>query len=447
MRPIETHVNRLIHLTRPSDLPDTVLHMARRCLVDTLAVWAAGSTSDASRIARNHAARRYPGSIAMPFDGRWVNPVGFAFAGAASVDALDGHDGHQLCKGHASVALVPALLAELGTGTRTMEDLLCHLVVGEEIAIRAGLSLHATAADYHSSGAWNALGCAAIASRLRGLTPDQTWQALGIAEYYGPRAPMMRCIEYPTMVKDSSSWGALTGISAADLAEDGFTGAPALTISSEEVAHIWSDLGTTWRILESNFKAYPVCRWAHPPVEALLSLLRREPVLPDDIAKITVTTFHEATRLTTRRPADSDTAQYSLPLAVALALRFGTIQPEHLTPSCYDRPEIWRLVDLVDFEEDDAFNAAFPDERYAYVTLETKDGRQVTSDTRAARGNFDAPLSDQELLDKLDHFVGGVLSADAIRTIASILSTPARSPTPSELLKCLRMSLADKATD
>ncbi len=414
--------------------------MARRCLVDTLAIWAAGTITEASRIARNHAAKRYPGTLPMPFDGRPVNPVGYAFSGAATVDALDAHDGHQLCKGHASVALVPALFAELSNATCTMDELLCHLVVGQEIAIRAGLSLHATAPDYHSSGAWNALGCAAIASRLRRLSQEQTRQALGIAEYYGPRAPMMRCIEHPTMVKDSSSWGALTGLSAADLAEDGFTGAPAMTVEAAEVDATWSDLGVNWRILESNFKAYPVCRWAHPPVEAILSVLREHDIPRDEITKITVPTFHEATKLATRRPEDSDAAQYSLPLAVALALRFGTIQPDHLLPDHYDQPEIWRLVDMVILEEDDRCNSAFPAERYARVTLTLKDGSRLGSDFKAARGNHDAPLSDQELIEKLDNYAEPVLDVEARKNISNILSNPGEATSPSNLMELLQRS-------
>jgi 2-methylcitrate dehydratase PrpD len=414
--------------------------MARRCLVDTLAVWAAGTTTEASRIARDHAAKRYPGALRMPFERRRVNPVGFAFAGAATIDALDAHDGHQLCKGHASVALVPALLAELDGATCTMDELLCHLVVGHEIAIRAGLSLHATAPDYHSSGAWNALGCAAIACRLRGLSQGQTLHALGIAEYYAPRAPMMRCIEHPSMVKDSSSWGALTGISAADLAEDGFTGAPALIVEAPEVEDIWSDLGSSWRILESNFKVYPVCRWAHPPVEAILSLVKRENLSPEKITEITVSTFHEATKLATRRPDNSDTAQYSLPLAVALALHSGTILPAHLLPESYDTPEIWHLVNLVEFEEDEDCNAAFPGERFAYVTLKLTDGHVLRSEIKAARGNHDAPLSDQDLLEKLDCFARPVLSDKARQGIADILSDPDCGFSPSELLTVLGMS-------
>ena len=44
---------------------------------------------------------------------------------------------------------------------------------------------------------------------------------------------MMRCIDHPTMVKDGSGWGAFAGVSAAYLAADGFTGAPAITIEAD----------------------------------------------------------------------------------------------------------------------------------------------------------------------------------------------------------------------
>ncbi|MEH6739623.1 MAG: MmgE/PrpD family protein [Sulfitobacter sp.] len=186
-----------IHDVRSTDVPADVMHVARRCLVDTLAIWASGIATEPSRIAREHAVRRYGGGdVKMPFDGRAVNPVGYAFAGAATIDAIDGHDGHQPSKGHAGVAIHPSLLAELGQAPDcTMDDLLADLIVGYEVAIRAALSLHATVPDYHSSGAWNALGCVAIAARLRGFTTEQTRHSLGIAEYYGPRAQMMRCID------------------------------------------------------------------------------------------------------------------------------------------------------------------------------------------------------------------------------------------------------------
>ena len=435
----QTIAPTFIHGLKSADIPEDVMHMARRCLVDTLAIWASGAATEPSRIARDHAVRRYSGDVAMPFDGRGVNPVGYAFAGACTIDAIDGHDGHQPSKGHAGAAVLPALLAELGQNPDcTLDDMLVHLIVGYEIAIRAALSLHSTVPDYHSSGAWNALGCAAIAARLRGLDNEQTRHALGIAEYYGPRAQMMRCIDHPTMVKDSSSWGALAGISAADLAQDGFTGAPAITCEADEVSEIWADLGTKWRILETNFKAYPVCRWAHPPVEGALALARAHAINLDDIEDILITTFQQATQLATRRPIDGDAAQYSLPLTVAISLINGTILPEHLLPQNYARADVWRLVDTVRFAVSDAYNAAFPHERFADVAIRLKDGTVLQSYKAVARGNFDAPLLDEEILAKLEHYAAPVLQNVARAKIAAVLTDPPKAPAPAELISLLQ---------
>ena len=83
---------------------------------------------------------------------------------------------------------------------------------------------------------------------------------------------MMRVIDAPTMVKDGSGWGAMAGGSAAYLAAEGFTGAPAVTVEGDDVSDLWDDLGQIWRIKEQYYKHYPICRWAQPPVQAVLDL-------------------------------------------------------------------------------------------------------------------------------------------------------------------------------
>ena len=93
---------------------------------------------------------------------------------------------------------------------------------------------------------------------MLGLDPAVTAEAVGIAEYHGPRSQMMRVIDHPTMLKDGSGWGAMAGVSAAYLARDGFTGAPAITMTAPEVHDRWADLGSTWWILDQYFKPHPV---------------------------------------------------------------------------------------------------------------------------------------------------------------------------------------------
>ena len=117
-----------------------------------------------------------------------------------------------------------------------------------------------------------------IGGRLLGFDDDRMRHALGVAEYFGPRGQILRACDDPTMVKDGSGWGAQVGVTAALLARDGFTGAPALTVEGDAAGAHWRDLRTRWRIREQYFKPYPVCRWAQPAIEAALSLQRAHDV-------------------------------------------------------------------------------------------------------------------------------------------------------------------------
>lgn len=196
-------------------------------------------------------------------------------------------------------------------------------------------------------------------------------------------------------------------------------------------------ISVIWQEEGGAQKAYPVCRWSQPSVEAVLALLKEHRVQLSNITDILVSTFHEATHLSTRRPQDCDEAQYSLPLAVAIALTHGTILPEHILPQKFDTPEIWRVVDMVRFAECDTYNDAFPDERFADVTLVLSDDRVLRSQPSVARGNHDAPLTDHEILAKFAHYTSPVMAQDKCDAIARILTEPHHSLSPAELIALL----------
>jgi len=105
---------------------------------------------------------------------------------------------------------------------------------------------------------------------------------------------MMRCIDYPTMLKDGSGWGAMTGVSAGLLARGGFTGAPAVTVEGAASEGIWSDLGTTWLTAAQDFKPYAVCYWAQCAIAGALALQRDHHLPLEAIETIQVFTFREA---------------------------------------------------------------------------------------------------------------------------------------------------------
>jgi 2-methylcitrate dehydratase PrpD len=422
---MENAVIQFIHETTWKDLPQDVRHQARRCLLDTVGAGISGRATALSQIIHDFAAANFKGPGAQLWqDGREVSPPGAALANGMTIDALDIHDGHSLTKGHAGAAVVPGLFASVSPDRAaglSGEEFLTSMVVGYEIALRAGMALHATACDYHTSGAWNALGVAALYARRLGLAQAKTGHALGIAEYHGPRSQMMRCIDHPTMLKDGSGWGAMAGISAALLAQAGFTGAPALTAMSEETDELWQDLGSRWHLNGQYFKPHAVCRWAQPAIEAVLAMQKSNRLVPGEVKRITVHTFHEAVRLNCRSPGTTEEAQYSLPFPLAAALFYGRLGVSELTGSALKDPQILQLSERVELIEDQEFNRCFPSRRFARVKIETAEGSIFDSGDVEPVWEASSPPADSELKEKFKRLSREQLAEDCASELELLL--------------------------
>jgi 2-methylcitrate dehydratase PrpD len=404
-------VGSFIHDTGWSNLPQPVRHQAVRCLLDTLGAAVAGRQTDSSRIIYDFAAGAFAGrGSRLWLDGRHVSPAGAALAHGMTIDSIDVHDGYNLAKGHIGVSIIPAVLATLHMARSVPGlELLTSLVIGYEVAGRAGRALHATVDDYHTSGAWNALGASAVVARRLKLTDDQTRHALGIAEYHGPRSQMMRCIDHPSMVKDGSGWGALVGVSAALLAQAGFSGAPAVTVESADVADYWTDLGDHWLIMDQYFKPYAVCRWAQPAIAGALLLLERYQLRVEAIKAIQIETFHEAVRLAGRHPQTTEEAQYSICFPVAAMLLHGRLGASELTGAALQDPLVLRLSDCIELIEHAGYNALFPAKRFARVKVEMDQGAVYDSGPIESIWGADDPPSDAALSEKFRWLIAGLL--------------------------------------
>jgi 2-methylcitrate dehydratase PrpD len=414
-----------IHEVQWSDLPASVRHQAKRCLLDTIGCAIGARQTRLSQIVYDFAVRMHGGeSNRLWLDGRQVSVHGATLAHGMTIDALDIHDNCNAVKGHAGVAIIPATLAMVEQHKQPLsgQEVLTSIVMGYEIAIRAGLALHATACDYHSSGAWNALGCASVAARYLQLNTERTRHALGIAEYYGPRSQMMRCIDYPTMLKDGSGWGAMTGLSAAWMAHFGFTGAPAITIESEECHSVWDDIGVQWHICQQDFKRHAVCHWAQPAIAGTLQLVEAHRIPPEKIRRIRVFTFHEATRLHNCHPQNTEQAQYSLPFPVASALFYGCLGATELSGAALENPDILRLAESVQLIEDDECNKRFPQQQTARVELELIDGGLLDSGVVFAPWDvMDVHATDDELQDKFHWLVSKHLPQERAHELETLL--------------------------
>jgi len=414
------------------DLPDVLLSLLRRSFLDTMGVAAIGSTTQMAEISRRGALALFgpggAGASRMLLDGRMVSPAGAAMAGGFAIDSIDAHDGTTPNKGHAGSAVFPALLAvadalRAGGQPVTGADFALWLALAYEVSYRAGQAQHATCPDYHTSGSWTAVGVAAAVARMLGATPEQIRHAAGIAEYHGPRSQMMRCIDFPTMLRDGVGWGAPTGVTAAYLACEGFTGAPALTCESEAAAPYWVGLGVTWLTpAHTHYKLYPCCRWAHPSLDAAQALMRKHKLTHGDIAGVEIRTFHYATRLAGHEPQTLDDLAYSIAFPVAAMIVRGDFGPDELTRETLNNADILRISRATRLIDDAEMTARSVQQRWAEVTLVLRDGTRLTAPPGTPRGDADQPLSDAEIGAKFHRFADPVWGRAQAAELAALCS-------------------------
>ena len=404
-------------------LPEKVLKVLRRSLLDTIGVAAIGSQSKMARIGTRAARDMFgPTKISSArclFDGNVTSEAGAAMAGAISIDSVDAHDGTTPCKGHAGSAIFPALFA-LADGRSLMgQDLATYLALAYEVSYRAGLTQHDTCEDYHTSGAWTAVGVAAMTARVLGGTAEIIHEAAGIGEYHGPRSQMMRCIDYPTMVRDGVGWGSPTGVTAGYLAINHFTGAPALTCQGTH----WEELGDVWALVrDTHYKPYPCCRWAHPSIDAAAELMSKHNLAHENIGSVEIKTFHNATRLAGHTPKNLDEFAYSIAFPVACMIVRGRVGVSELKNSAFHAADILRISTVIKLIDDPRLTQISDGKRWAQVSILMKDGKRYDAAPRTPRGDTDLPLSDAEISQKFHLFTDpilGVSRANKIETLCS----------------------------
>src|SRR5579875_2909513 len=361
-------------------LPPDIQRQALRCVLDLCGCGLAGSRTRVAAILRTYVRETYgPGGATVIGSREPASSCGATLANAFAVSALDLDDGDRLTKGHPGAVIFPAALAAAQEAGRSGAEFLTAVVAGYEVAMRAGRILHPLYRFYHGTGAWGPIGAAAAAARLLGCAAGGIWQAMGIA-------------------------GIPSLFDAGDLAD-------ALTTS----------LGQEYLIERLYVKPYPCCRWAQPAITGALHALRELHVAAPEVARVRVHTFEAATHLRVTAPATTEEAQFSLPWAVACALAYGTVSPEHVLESGLENPLCRELAARVEMVVDTDLERSFPTRALARVEVESVDGRRVTSPVVGAPGDPDTALSDEALEEKFHHLadpvVGPTLADEIIHAV------------------------------
>jgi 2-methylcitrate dehydratase PrpD len=409
---------------RHAALTDEVRHYARRHLLDTVGVMIAGAGGAvASRAEAALAAVRPAGRVPVPGRARRADLLDAAFLGGTAAHGIELDDGFRQGSVHPGCVVMPAVLA-LGYERRISGAALIEAIVaGYEAEIAIGRACHPDLRQrgFHPAAAVGVFGAVMAAGKLRGLSPAQLANALGIAA--SSAAGLFAFVNGGGDIKRlHAGHASREGLQATLLAEQGVEGPPDVIEARDGFMQAFA-FGRTGKprgimlppdapfgITDCYIKPYPCCRHIQPAVEALIGLLADEKIASEEVERIEVATYRIAAEHAETGWDDFASAQLSFPYLMGLALRFRGVKFEHFSEARRRDPSFAAIARKLTVTAPPEIDRLYPQLRPARVTVTTPRGT-FTRQADEALGSRIVPLDDAGLKAKFSELVGPVLGA------------------------------------
>ena len=220
------------------------------------------------------------------------------------------------------------------------------------------------------------------------------------------------------------------------LAQQGFTGAPALNIEEQQVADIWGDLGQHWQLAKYYYKPYTVCRWMQASLDAILAI--RDDIQENlaSIKKIQVYSFAVATKeMSMGFPQNTEEAQFSLKFGVAAMLVYGELGSTLTFENAFKDELVAHLYNCVEPIEEPEFSNIYPTRRLARVIIKTESGATYESGEIEEKWAATEPPTDAEIRAKFMALTKGILPEKRLTALQEMVWQCAHLGDISELLQ------------
>ncbi|MEM7020787.1 MAG: MmgE/PrpD family protein [Pseudomonadota bacterium] len=342
------------------DIPSDVIQIAEQCILDCIACAVAGSQEPLSEILRDELAGQTGDASIIGSDLRAPATIAALINGAAS-HALDFDDTSIAMGGHASVPVLPAVLATAEAYGATGAEVLAAFVVGVEVESRLGSIIGGKHynAGWHVTSSIGVLGAAAAVSRLLKLNTEQFGRALGLAasQSSGLKA------NFGTMTKPfHAGHAAERGLLSARLALRGFTANPEsfagkqglVEAAAQGGEHLDRFEGLTgqWLTRQMLFKYHAACYLTHSAIENVLNL--KKLVIPAQTKALNVTVHPSLLDVCgIPRPSTGLEAKFSITATTAMTmLDFDTTDTATFDDSLFQNDNLQSLIEKVNVETD-----------------------------------------------------------------------------------------------
>lgn len=410
--------------TRYEDLPDELIALGKKSILDGFGLALSGSVAESGRIVQDYLRAQGvdAGAGAATVIGTGMKtPARFAaFANGVGIHA-DDYDDTQLAVGpdrvyglltHPTAPCLPAALAiaeQQGNSGKEMM-LAYHLGVEVETKIAEAISPRHYQHGFHATATCGTFAAASAAGRLQGLDTETMQRALAIAasQSAGLRE------NFGTMTKPfHAGRSSESGVVAVDFARAGWTSTDRILESPRgffqahgggyDLEFISGKLGAPWTFMDPgvSIKPNPSGSLTHPGMTKMLELILENDIKPEDVERVDVGTNHNMPNaLIHHQPKNELQAKFSMEFCMAILLleRRGGL-PE-FTDEVVNRPDVQAMIEKVKFGVHPEAEAAGYDKMTTIIDIHLKDGRTISGRSDFGKGSPANPMSYDEEADK-----------------------------------------------
>jgi 2-methylcitrate dehydratase PrpD len=397
----------------------------KRLLMDYLGVALAGSQSESGKIARRfakeHGAKPQARLIG---DSARVDINAAAFANAISSHSIELDDIDVLALFHFSPPVFSAALAVAEYTGANGKQLLTALAAGCEMMERVSKSTNPSLRNrgFHTTPTCGTFGATVAEGKLLRLSTDKLVSALGLA---GAQASGLMEMYGPSMQKRFNPGpAARNGVTAARMAQLGFTGADTIfegergflrTFSdAAEPSALTQDLGKGYELL-IEFKPYSCARPIHNAIDCALDARAQSGFNVASVEAIHVARHPDWARYhQNKAPRTYHEAQVSLPFSVAVAMIEGKALLKQYSDRNIRNPQVKRLMESVTISED----AALPRGVSCKMTVTLRGGSELKSQVDFPKGSVQNPMSVREMHAKFESLAAPVIGVKRAASLA-----------------------------
>ncbi|MGH8722854.1 MAG: MmgE/PrpD family protein, partial [Burkholderiales bacterium] len=303
---------------------------------------------------------------------------------------------------HPAGPVASAILALAESRPVRGDDFMLAFILGVEVECRIGNAVYPAHYDigWHITGTAGVFGAAAAAGKLLGLDEERLLWALGIA---GTQSSGLREM-FGTMCKPfHPGRAAQNGLTAALLAEKGFTSSTRVLEAPRGFAHVMSaerdfapiteGLGRSFEIALNTYKPFACGIVIHPTIDGCVELRNAHDLTGAEIDRVDLRVHPLVLELTGKRtPQRGLEGKFSVYHSAAVAIIHGRAGEDEYSDGCVRDPRVTALRDRVKAVAEEGIRE---DEAYVIITL--KDGRALTKHVEHAIGSLARPMSDDRL--------------------------------------------------